>query len=292
MNQLQIYMPPPSNWQDFQILVAEVARVKYISSSVQEYGRQGQRQNGIDVYAVDHLEKKIGIQCKETKKDEFSSVAIDKEVNKAETFSPRLDLFIIATTLRTDAAIQKHVNELNANKTVQFLIQVWFWDDLNREINKSQSVMCSYYKAYRDNFGVEEIRSHLSALRQAFSRPAFEDNFMHERNYREFEDALVDTKAFFRIGFLYDRITRNLISQVIPSHMIGDEAYAKFVQGIEKDLNKIYQDFLQDKKIAQNKNPLQMEEKAGEYNILRRKIMNKINDRLYSEKLPAININY
>src|SRR5262245_42764726 len=65
MNQLKIYLPPPTNWQDFQSLVKDIAESRYDPSTVVEYGRQGQAQNGVDVYAEDRFGKKIGIQCKE-----------------------------------------------------------------------------------------------------------------------------------------------------------------------------------------------------------------------------------
>jgi hypothetical protein len=112
MNQLQVFLPPSSNWQDFQDLIVEVARVRFLDSSVQEYGRQGQAQKGIDVYAQDYLNKHIGLQCKETKKESLTTTVIDKESVKAQQFSPALDLLIIATTARIDTKLQDHVIKL------------------------------------------------------------------------------------------------------------------------------------------------------------------------------------
>src|SRR5438045_2046872 len=73
MNQLKIYLPPPSNWQDFQLLVKEIAAIRYNPGTVVEYGRQGQTQDGVDVFAEDYHEHKIGIQCKESK-DKLSDI--------------------------------------------------------------------------------------------------------------------------------------------------------------------------------------------------------------------------
>jgi hypothetical protein len=69
---------------------------------VVEYGRLGQRQNGVDVYAEDRFGKKIGIQCKETK-SVLADGEIRQEADKARSFPQKLDLFILATTDRTDA---------------------------------------------------------------------------------------------------------------------------------------------------------------------------------------------
>jgi hypothetical protein len=291
MNQLQIFMPPPTNWQDFQILIAEVARAKYVSNSVQEIGRQGQRQDGVDIYATDLLDKHIGIQCKETKRSGLSTTIIDEEADKASIFSPSLDLFIVATTQRIDVNIQNHVNQINNSRKYQFKIQVWFWDDINREINRSQAVMSSCYKTFLEQFGAEEIKNHLSGIRLAFDRPAFKDDFLHERHYGDFEDALVDTKAMLKTGFLYDRRTRNLVGQIIPSSMVGDTDYQDFLQNVEKSLEKIYQGFLRDKRATVN-NPKQLEERTGDYNISRRKLIEIINRRLQNAGMPCIKIAY
>lgn len=291
MNQLQLYMPPPTNWQDFQTLVAEIVRVKYAPNPVQEYGRQGQNQNGVDVFATDDFNNKIGIQCKETKVGGLTTVVIDKEAAKASNFSPRLNLFIVATTDRTNAKIQNHVIQLNDLKRYPFRIQVWFWDDLNNEINRSHKVMSSFYATLLEQFGKEAAENHLAGIRLAFDRPAFTDNFMRERHYGDFEDALVDTKALLKTGFLYDRRTRNVVAQLIPSSVVGDKDYQAFLQKVEKSLEKIYQDFMKDKKLVAT-NPKQFEERAGDYNISRRELIGIINDRLGDAGLRFINLSY
>lgn len=284
-------MPPPTNWQDFQFLVAEIARTKYDPDSVQEFGRQGQKQYGVDVYATDYSDRKIGIQCKETKVNGLSKKIIEEEISQARNFRPMLDVYIIATTQRQDNNIQQYVNQINDKKENRFKVQVWSWDYINQSINLAQKVMFSFYKSYADSFGIDEIKIHLSALRLAFDRPAFTDDFLHERKYDDFEQALIDTKALLKTGFLYDRRTRDLILQVIPYSYIGDESYQKFVQKIDKLLEKIYQDFLKNKK-ASKKNPKQLEEVAGNYNISRRELIDLINKELTRMGQRAIDIAY
>ncbi|WP_394208284.1 hypothetical protein [Pseudomonas putida] len=291
MNQVQIFMPPPANWQDFQTLTADVARSKYVEDSVQEYGRQGQRQDGVDIYATDILEKRIGIQCKETKTSSLTSKHIDDEIDKAKNFKPALDLFIVATTARTDKNLQQHVNLLNSNGAVKFKVQLWFWDDINQFINRSHAVMSSSYKAFQESFGASEIKNHLAAVRLSFDRNAFTDDFIYERNYQDFEYALVATKAMLKTGFLYDNWSRNLVAQTIPSSMIGDEQYQKFVCKIEASLETMYQSFLRDVK-KEYKTPGHLNERAGHYNIERRKLIAVINAKLQDLGLVQINTQY
>jgi hypothetical protein len=286
-----IFAAPPSNWQDFQVLIGEVARVKYDSDSVQEYGRQGQAQHGIDVYAEDFFGKKIGIQCKETKTEALTAKIIDREINEAKNFRPNLDLWIIATTERIDKKLQDYINKKNDSKTEPFKIQIWFWDDINTMINRSTSVMSSWYKSFLDSFGKDQLVQHLSVLRTAFDRAAFVDNFLHERNYDDFESALVDTKALIKTGYLYDRWKKNLVSQTMPVSMIGDDAYKKFVSKIEISLEKLYQAFLREKKKAE-KNANHLMEVAGIFNIARRPILHHLNQELERNQLVKIEINY
>lgn len=292
MSQVMVFAAPPANWQDFQVLIGEIARVKYVSDSVQEYGRQGQTQYGIDIYAVDHFDKIIGIQCKETKKNQGLTVSlIDAEIVKAKKVRPNLDLLILATTERIDRPMQDYINVKNDTKSEPFKIQIWFWDDVNTILNRSQSVMSSWYKSFMDNFGSDQLCQHLSALRTAFDRPAFVDNFLHERNYDEFECALVDTKAMIKTGFLYDRWQRNLVFETIPASLIGDDKYKTFVSAVETSLEKLYQIFLREKR-KMVKNPNQLSECAGNFNILRRPLLEILNEQLDMRSMQKININY
>ncbi len=284
-------MPPPSNWQDFQTLIGDIAKVKFIEHSVQEYGRQGQSQNGVDVYAVDMWDKCIGIQCKETKIGGLTNKLIDKEVDKALKFRPKLDLFIIATSLRIDASLQNHVNTLNSSGHLPLKIQLMFWDDINQEINRSSAVRANAYQVFQEQFGKSDIENHLAALRKSFDRPAFRDDFLHERNYDDFEKALVLMKAFLKTGFLYDNWSKNLVLQTVPSSMIGDENYQKFVCNLESKLESIYQSYLSDKR-KQKTNPKQLIERAGDYNIKRRGLMDLLNKKLSSFGEQRISVYY
>lgn len=291
MNQLQIFMPPPANWQDFQNLIVDIAKVKYVESSVQEYGRQGQSQKGIDVFAQDLMDNNIGIQCKETKKTSISNSTIDSEVEKAKKFTPSLNLLIIATTARIDTKLQDHVINLNGTKKVPFKVQLWFWDELNQDINRFQSVMATSYEVYREAFGQSELQNHLSALRLAFDRPAYTDNFMHERSYDDFEAAIVTTRSLLKIGVLHDNWSKSVIAQTIPSCMIGDEPYLRFIRNIERKVDGIYTTYQKDVK-ALVSNPNQLIEMSGQYNILRRKLIKKINEMLCKNNLKEIQLSY
>ncbi|MDK1254324.1 hypothetical protein QMS78_17705 [Cronobacter dublinensis] len=291
MNTHRIYMPPPSNWQDFQTLVGDVARFKYIPESVQEYGRLGQKQNGVDVIAESINGDIIGFQCKETKKVAITTKVVDIEIEKAKNFVPKLSVFFIVTTSPRDIHLQNHCIKLNENGGLGFKVYIRFWDDMIDDINRSRALLVSSYSYYLEEFGSREKEAHLYAIAQAFNRPAFTDDFLHERNIIDFESALVDTKALLRTGYLYDRFGKNLVLQTIPLSAIGCMEYKAFVDEVDKKIEVIYQAVLKDKKLLQ-KNPRQFDERAGEYNIKRRGLMRKINKMLNDNHMQKIELYY
>lgn len=290
MNQLKIYLPPPVNWQDFQSLVRDIATSRYSPSTVIEYGGQGQRQNGVDVYARDHFENHIGIQCKETKV-KLTEKSVRKEADAAKCFNPRLNLFVVATTERTNVKLQDRVNEINASTVYPFTIRVEFWNDLVNDINRYAMVLSGCYQSYRTAFQKTDESNHLECLRVAFDRPAFKDDFMHERNYEDFEEALVSTKRLLRTGFASDRWSQIPIVQTVPLESLPDGSYRTKVSAVERSLEGIYKDYIADRtKIAADSR--YAGERAGHYNIQRRKLLFKLNGMLLSSGLPEIHASY
>jgi hypothetical protein len=103
---MQIAIPPPKNWQDFEYLCWLLWRDIWNDPKTQKNGRQGQPQYGVDIFGQPERQFAWhGIQCKgkhalygaQLTKDE-----IDIETEKAKSFSPRLGHFIIATTSPRD----------------------------------------------------------------------------------------------------------------------------------------------------------------------------------------------
>ena len=106
---------------------------------IETFGRNGQTQHGVDVACISKDEV-IGIQSKRRKK--LTTDMIDVEINKAKKFSPKLNKFIIATTLDKDAKLQSHV----FNKSIQnqnnglFKVEIIFWDGITDKILNESDV--------------------------------------------------------------------------------------------------------------------------------------------------------
>ena len=110
---MQKFHNRPKNWQDFELLCYHLWSAKFKSDNISRNGRQGQNQQGIDIYG-NLLDGKgiFGIQCKG--KDNFNNSQItEEEINtelqKALNFHPSLSLIIFATTSKRDAKIQEYV---------------------------------------------------------------------------------------------------------------------------------------------------------------------------------------
>jgi len=291
MSQLKIYLPPPSNWQDFQSLVKDISAVRYDPATVQEYGRQGQQQFGVDIFAVDRDGKtRIGIQCKETK-DPLTEKEIREEADKARSFPNALHVYILATTDSTDARLQDVVMDMNNRNLYPFKLRIEFWNDLVNDINKFASVLNSCYENYRASFKQTDESQHLGCLRMAFDRPAFKDDFLYERSYHDFECALAETKRLFRTGLTVDSWSGTPTTQAIPVDLLPSGAYRSFVVKLEKKLEDIYRTYIQHKALAPARHRYE-QEVAAQLNILRRELLVSLNKRLGKAGLDPISFMY
>ena len=103
--------PPPKNWQDFENLAYDLWRAIWNDPNTQKNGRQGQPQNGVDVFGRPGPGTSwAGVQCKG--KDNYTDKTVTeaelrKEVGKAKSFTPHLKEFTLATTGPRDSAIQE-----------------------------------------------------------------------------------------------------------------------------------------------------------------------------------------
>jgi hypothetical protein len=297
MGQLKIYLPPPSNWQDFQTLVKDIAAVRYDPATVQEYGRQGQVQFGVDTFAMERDGKtRIGIQCKETK-DPLTEKEIRTEADKARSFPNGLHVYILATTYPTDARLQDVVIGVNNGSIYPFKLRIEFWNDLVNDINKFASVINSCYENYRTTFKQTDESQHLACLRMAFDRPAFKDDFLCELSYHDFERALSQTKRLFRTGLTVDSWTGTPTTEAIAVDLLPVGNYRSFVAKLEKKLEVVYQTYIRHKARANNHgrahaNYRYEQEDAAQLNMLRRDLLVFLNRRLEKARLDRISFMY
>ena len=62
-------IPPPRNWQDFETLCWDLWKTIFNDPETQKNGRQGQKQNGVDIYGRPNVGNEwTGIQWEATEK--------------------------------------------------------------------------------------------------------------------------------------------------------------------------------------------------------------------------------
>jgi hypothetical protein len=135
----------PENWQDFETLCKKLwGEIWGIPTKIKKNGRNGQSQAGVDVYGCPKGEANYwGIQCKG--KDDYSDaklskMEIDREIIKAKSFQPKLDIFIFATTMNKDSEIEEYVRlkDLESRKNGDFEILLFCWEDIADLIDENQ----------------------------------------------------------------------------------------------------------------------------------------------------------
>lgn len=121
-------LPPPTNWQDFERLCFDLFARFWKTSDASFNGRTGQPQAGVDVWGTDRTEEKLtGVQCKGKDGDfngKLQETELRAEVEKAKTFKPALDVFVLVTTAPDDVHIQEVARQISAANQASGLFEV------------------------------------------------------------------------------------------------------------------------------------------------------------------------
>lgn len=139
-------IPPPKSWEEFEEITLDACKIKWENPDLQMHGRQGQAQCGVDIYGANHIFKNIGVQCKNYESD-LSLSLIKDEIRKAETFTPKIEMFYIAVTTNTDVNIQREVRLLSHERANEnkFPIMILFWTDIIQDLIRNNSIIKKHY---------------------------------------------------------------------------------------------------------------------------------------------------
>jgi hypothetical protein len=237
--------PPPTDHQEFERLVADVAGPVLGTPLVSLNGRTGQAQAGVDVSVTGTDGTHIGVQCKLTTAG-LPVATVREEVAKARDYRPLLSRFIIATTARSDAPLQQAVRELPAEK---FSVELWSWDDINNHMNRLPGVAIPYAEHVLLGSQPRAEHEHAEHLREALDRPAFLRRADAEHSFADQREAVQDTSSFLRTGRHYTR-TQQFVSALpyrrySPDYSARLQAVMKAVDAMDNHLRRSL-DALQD----------------------------------------------
>lgn len=164
------HLPKPSSWDEFEKIVCSIAKIRWDNPDFTRYGRQGQAQDGVDVYGHDKGGALIGLQCKNTVGG-LSNAAILAEVGKAEAFTPALSKLYIATTADSDVTTQTFVRELSKSRrdSGKFDVAILFWGDIWDDLTLDPTRLYQHYPQLKPAEAVAQARpSHDQALFKRF----------------------------------------------------------------------------------------------------------------------------
>ena len=137
------YFPPPRNWDALESLVLDVFTQRLQNPALKRYGRSGQEQSGVDVFGPHQAGGFLGIQCKNHPGGNIPIQEVKKEIAKAETFTPSLSYYIIATSAPRDASVASAVSILSEERRqkAQFTVEIFFWEDICHELARHHALV-------------------------------------------------------------------------------------------------------------------------------------------------------
>ena len=154
-------MPPPKSWDEFEAIVCSAAKIRWKSPDFTQHGRQGQRQDSVDVYGKDDKGRLVGLQCKNTWSG-VSTTTVQDEIDKAESFKPSLVHLYVVTTADTDKSLQVFVRELSAErmKEGKFEVSILFWNDIWHDLTLDESRLFQHYPQLKPEASATKTPSH------------------------------------------------------------------------------------------------------------------------------------
>jgi hypothetical protein len=148
-----VEMPKPLNWQDFQRSCVPLFRNIIGDPQLQEWGREGQDQQGITLFGFRDQDPKrpAGNQCKRIN-EPITEETIRADIAKARKLRPDLTELAFATTSERDAKIQAVAAQITQELYVggwACRITVMGWEDLRLEIAKYPDALEAFLPSSR-----------------------------------------------------------------------------------------------------------------------------------------------
>ena len=138
-------IPTLKSWELFQKMVCELFREIWQDPYAQEFGRVGQKQDGIDIIgkrkgALKHEAVQATIETP------LTEAKIKKDYDSSKSLGFELNTFIIASSIKRDVSLQKYAIKLSNDGP--YACNIWFWDDLVEKLAEYDHIRKKYYPDY------------------------------------------------------------------------------------------------------------------------------------------------
>ncbi|GAB7541415.1 hypothetical protein [Cupriavidus sp. 8B] len=159
---------PPKSWSIFEDLCHSLFCAVWGDIYTQKNGRSGQPQHGVDIYGSPNTSPRTlhGVQCKgkdQTYAHKATERELRAELRKAESFSPRLDHWTLATSAPNDAELQRVAREISAERQDQgkFPVTILGWESIQSLLADHPGVIEKFYPEH-----TFDLAAAITALRQ------------------------------------------------------------------------------------------------------------------------------
>lgn len=227
-----INLPQPKSWDEFEDICLSISKIRWKNFNFYRFGRQGQKQDGVDIYGEDPYGKLIGVQCKNTLINSITIKTVCDEIQNAERFTPAITELYIATSSLRDANIQRQVVELSRKrmKNKEFSVNIIFWPDIEQELSKDNNELKRFYPQFFSTISSSNSRSMTSRDKDI---QCLED-LLNYIDLDEFQHDLEYGPKYINIDFLdHYSLLGNIINS--PSFFIRDQILeSKIVHWINK----------------------------------------------------------
>lgn len=158
--------PLPTVWADLEEMCYRLVAAEGKLSAPFRYGRQGQRQNGVDIAGMRTSSRSEweGFQCKlkgeHLEKNQLSENEIIEEIDKAQNFRPLLRQYTFVTTAPRDKTSRDLIDRINSSASrPPFELDVWYWGDIEGRLNNAPEVARRFYPQYFPEDHVTTLQS-------------------------------------------------------------------------------------------------------------------------------------
>ena len=133
----------PKNDDAFELLCLKLLRRMWDAPDLAQYGKRGQRQDGIDLIDLSGQLPLRAAQCKlHEPYKAISPSEIEAEVEKAKGAQWKLEQYAILTTAKPSTQAQRKILEINQKHKEQglFLVQLLHWRELEDLLDRKSVV--------------------------------------------------------------------------------------------------------------------------------------------------------
>lgn len=160
---------PPRSWIKFEDLCHALFKAVWGDPLAQKNGRSGQAQHGVDIFGTPDPSRAVfhGVQCKgkdQTYGEKPTLAELQREIAKADHFSPALQHWVFTTSAPVDSVLQEKARQISVARQAagRFTVTTLGWGSIQSLLADHPSVLKEFYPEHA--FDLPALIERLSEL--------------------------------------------------------------------------------------------------------------------------------